>query len=136
QAQSYDGLVTVVGCDKNMPGALMAQLRLNRPSILGFGGTIAPGCHNNKKLDIISAFEAYGQQVAGTIGETEFSDVIRQACPGAGACGGMFTAHTMLSAIPAMGMSMPFNSSIPAVDADKGSDCQVAVAALRNLLEL
>lgn len=136
QAQSYDGLVTVVGCDKNMPGALMAQLRLNRPSILVYGGTIAPGCHNNKKLDIISAFEAYGQKVAGTIGETEFREVIHKACPGAGACGGMYTANTMASAIEAMGMSMPFNSSIPAVNADKGSDCQAAGAALRNLLEL
>lgn len=135
-AQSYDGLVTVVGCDKNMPGALMAQLRLNRPSILVYGGTIAPGCHNNKKLDIISAFEAYGQKVAGTIGDTEFKEVIHKACPGAGACGGMYTANTMASAIEAMGMSMPFNSSIPAENADKGTDCQAAGAALRNLLEL
>src|SRR5690606_16141436 len=98
--------------------------------------TIAPGCHNNKKLDIISAFEAYGQKVAGTIGETEFREVIHKACPGAGACGGMYTANTMASAIEAMGMSMPFNSSIPAENSDKGTDCQAAGAALRNLLEL
>lgn len=136
QAQSYDGLVTVVGCDKNMPGALMAQLRLNRPSILVYGGTIAPGCHNNKKLDIISAFEAYGQKVAGTIDEVEFKEVIHKACPGAGACGGMYTANTMASAIEAMGMSMPFNSSIPAVNAAKASDCHGSGAALRHLLEL
>jgi len=135
QAQSYDGLVTVVGCDKNMPGALMAQLRLNRPSILVYGGTIAAGCHNNKKLDIISAFEAYGQKVAGTMDEIEFKEVIHKACPGAGACGGMYTANTMASAIEAMGMSMPFNSSIPAVNADKGSDCEAAGAALGELLK-
>ncbi|WP_375324585.1 dihydroxy-acid dehydratase [Flagellimonas sp. GZD32] len=136
QAMSYDGLVTVVGCDKNMPGALMAQLRLNRPSILVYGGTIAPGCHNNKKLDIISAFEAYGQKVAGTIDETEFKEVIHKACPGAGACGGMYTANTMASAIEAMGMSMPFNSSIPAVNEAKAGDCEAAGEALRHLLEV
>ncbi|SDQ72365.1 dihydroxy-acid dehydratase [Flagellimonas zhangzhouensis] len=136
QAMSYDGLVTVVGCDKNMPGALMAQLRLNRPSILVYGGTIAPGCHNNKKLDIISAFEAYGQKVAGTIDETEFKEVIHKACPGAGACGGMYTANTMASAIEAMGMSMPFNSSIPAVNEAKSGDCEAAGEALRHLLEV
>ncbi|MDC6386375.1 dihydroxy-acid dehydratase [Flagellimonas taeanensis] len=135
QAMSYDGLVTVVGCDKNMPGALMAQLRLNRPSILVYGGTIAPGCHNNKKLDIISAFEAYGQRVAGTIDETEFKEVIHKACPGAGACGGMYTANTMASAIEAMGMSMPFNSSIPAENAAKGADCESAGSALLHLLK-
>ncbi len=136
QAMSYDGLVTVVGCDKNMPGALMAQLRLNRPSILVYGGTIAPGCHNNKKLDIISAFEAYGQKVAGTIDETEYKAVIHKACPGAGACGGMYTANTMASAIEAMGMSLPFNSSIPAVNEAKGADCESSGAALLNLLEM
>ncbi|GLB49787.1 dihydroxy-acid dehydratase [Neptunitalea lumnitzerae] len=135
EAMSYDGLVTVVGCDKNMPGALMAQLRLNRPSILVYGGTIAPGCHNNKKLDIISAFEAYGQKVAGTIDQKEFKEVIHKACPGAGACGGMYTANTMASAIEAMGMSMPFNSSIPAENAKKGADCEAAGAALLHLLK-
>ncbi|MEH6656084.1 dihydroxy-acid dehydratase [Leeuwenhoekiella marinoflava] len=137
QAMSYDGLVTVVGCDKNMPGALMAQLRLNRPSILVYGGTIASGCHNGKKLDIISAFEAYGQKVAGTIDESEFKEVVHKACPGAGACGGMYTANTMASAIEALGMSLPFNSSNPAVtDSNiKETECVKAGEALRYLLE-
>lgn len=135
QAMSYDGLVTVVGCDKNMPGALMAQLRLNRPSILVYGGTIAPGCHNNKKLDVVSAFEAWGQKVAGTIDETEYKNVIHKACPGAGACGGMYTANTMASAIEAMGMALPFNSSLPAQDGGKASDCEAAGAALIQLLK-
>lgn len=137
QAMSYDGLVTVVGCDKNMPGALMAQLRLNRPSILVYGGTIASGCHNGKKLDIISAFEAYGQKVAGTIDESEFKEVVHKACPGAGACGGMYTANTMASAIEALGMSLPFNSSNPAVtDSNiKEEECVKAGEALRYLLE-
>ena len=88
---SYDGLVTVVGCDKNMPGALMGMLRLNRPSILVYGGTIASGCHNGKELDVVSAFEAWGEKVAGTIDEKEYKSVIQNACPGAGACGGMYT---------------------------------------------
>ncbi len=135
EAMAYDGLVTVVGCDKNMPGALMAQLRLNRPSILVYGGTIAPGCHNNKKLDIISAFEAYGQKVSGTIDQKEFKEVIHKACPGAGACGGMYTANTMASAIEAMGMALPFNSSIPAENSKKGSDAEAAGAALLHLLK-
>ena len=137
QAMSYDGLVTVVGCDKNMPGALMAQLRLDRPSILVYGGTIASGCHNGKKLDIISAFEAYGQKVAGTIDESEFKEVVHKACPGAGACGGMYTANTMASAIEALGMSLPFNSSNPAVtDSNiKEEECVKAGETLRYLLE-
>ncbi|MEE3224833.1 MAG: dihydroxy-acid dehydratase, partial [Bacteroidota bacterium] len=137
QAMSYDGLVTVVGCDKNMPGALIAQWRLNRPSILVYGGTIASGCHNGKKLDIISAFEAYGQKVAGTIDDNEFKEVVHKACPGAGACGGMYTANTMASAIEALGMSLPFNSSNPAVtDANiKEQECVKAGEALKYLLE-
>jgi len=137
QAMSYDGLITVVGCDKNMPGALMAMLRLNRPSILVYGGTIASGCHNGKKLDIISAFEAYGQKVAGTIDETEFKEVVHKACPGAGACGGMYTANTMASAIEALGMSLPFNSSNPAVSKEnlKEQESIKAGEALRLLLE-
>lgn len=135
QAMSYDGLITVVGCDKNMPGALMAQLRLNRPSILVYGGTIAPGCYNDKKLDVVSAFEAWGQKVAGTIDEAEYKNVIHKACPGAGACGGMYTANTMASAIEAMGMALPFNSSIPARDGGKGNDCEAAGAALLPLLQ-
>ena len=137
EAMSYDGLVTVVGCDKNMPGALMAMLRLNRPSVLVYGGTIASGCHNGKKLDIISAFEAYGQKVAGTIDESEFKEVVHKACPGAGACGGMYTANTMASAIEALGMSLPFNSSNPAVSNGniKEEECVKAGEALRYLLE-
>ena len=111
QAMSYDGMVTVVGCDKNMPGALMAMLRLNRPSILVYGGTIASGCHEGKKLDVVSAFEAWGEKVAGTITQKEYKNVIEKACPGAGACGGMYTANTMASAIEALGMSLPYNSS-------------------------
>ena len=137
EAMSYDGLITVVGCDKNMPGALMAMLRLNRPSILVYGGTIASGCHNGKKLDIISAFEAWGQKVAGTIDESEYKEVIHKACPGAGACGGMYTANTMASAIEALGMSIPFNSSNPAVSDGnlKEQECVKAGEALRLLLE-
>ena len=137
EAMSYDGLITVVGCDKNMPGALMAMLRLNRPSILVYGGTIASGCHNGKKLDIISAFEAYGQKVAGTIDDSEFKEVIHKACPGAGACGGMYTANTMASAIEALGMSLPFNSSTPAISNGKlkEEECVKAGEALRLLLE-
>lgn len=137
EAMSYDGLVTVVGCDKNMPGALMAMLRLNRPAVLVYGGTIASGCHNGKKLDIISAFEAYGQKVAGTIDEEEYSAVVHKACPGAGACGGMYTANTMASAIEALGMSLPFNSSNPAVTDEhiKENESVKAGEALRLLLE-
>ncbi|MDH5413959.1 MAG: dihydroxy-acid dehydratase [Flavobacteriaceae bacterium] len=135
QAMNYDGLVTVVGCDKNMPGALMAMLRLNRPSILVYGGTIAAGCHNGKKLDIVSAFEAWGEKVAGTIDEKEFKEVVHKACPGAGACGGMYTANTMASAIEALGMSLPFNSSNPAVSDHKELECIAAGKQLRYLLE-
>lgn len=135
QAMSYDALITVVGCDKNMPGALMAQLRLDRPSILVYGGTIAPGCHEDKKLDVVSAFEAWGEKVAGTITEKEFKKVVKKACPGAGACGGMYTANTMASAIEALGMSLPYTSSNPAVSPDKTAECARVGAALRNLIE-
>jgi len=135
QAMSYDGLVTVVGCDKNMPGALMAMLRLNRPSILVYGGTIASGCHNGKKLDVVSAFEAWGEKMAGTIDEKEYKEVIHKACPGAGACGGMYTANTMASAIEALGMSLPFNSSNPAVSNNKEQECIEAGKQLRYLIE-
>ncbi len=135
QAMSYDALVTVVGCDKNMPGALMAQLRLDRPSILVYGGTIAPGCHEDKKLDVVSAFEAWGEKVAGTITEAAFKNVVKKACPGAGACGGMYTANTMASAIEALGMSLPYTSSNPAVSTNKTAECALVGAALRNLIE-
>ena len=135
QAMSYDGLITVVGCDKNMPGALMAMLRLNRPSILVYGGTIASGCYNGKKLDVVSAFEAWGEKVAGTITEKDYQGVILNACPGPGACGGMYTANTMASAIEAMGMALPYNSSNPANDELKVSDAERAGQALRLLIE-
>ena len=135
QAMSYDALVTVVGCDKNMPGAMMAMLRLDRPSILVYGGTIAPGCHKDKKLDIVSAFEAWGEKVAGTMEESEFKQIVKKACPGAGACGGMYTANTMASAIEALGMALPYNSSTPAVSSNKKEECEKVGAALRYLIE-
>jgi dihydroxy-acid dehydratase len=135
QAMNYDGLVTVVGCDKNMPGALMAMIRLNRPSILVYGGTIASGCSAGKKLDIVSAFEAWGEKVAGTIDEKAYADVIENACPGAGACGGMYTANTMASAIEALGMALPYNSSNPATGLEKKDDCVASGAALGLLIE-
>lgn len=135
QAMSYDGLVTVVGCDKNMPGALMAMIRLNRPSVLVYGGTIASGCLMDRHLDVVSAFEAWGEKVAGSINEEEFKAVIKNACPGAGACGGMYTANTMASAIEALGMALPYNSSNPAVGTEKKQDCINSGKALRHLLE-
>ena len=121
EAMSYDGLITVVGCDKNMPGALMGMIRLNRPSILLYGGTIDSGCHNDKKLDIVSAFEAWGGKVSGKINEIEYKQIIKKSCPGSGACGGMYTANTMASAIEALGMSLPFSSSIPANNSNRES---------------
>ena len=135
QGMSYDGLVTVVGCDKNMPGALMAMLRLNRPSILVYGGTIASGCHNDKKLDIVSAFEAWGEKVAGTMEESEFKSIIKKSIPGAGACGGMYTANTMASAIEALGMALPYNSSNPAISKNKETECLEAGKQMRVLIE-
>jgi len=135
QAMAYDGMVTVLGCDKNMPGALMAMLRLNRPSILVYGGTIASGCHNDRKLDIVSAFEAWGEKVAGTMEETEYRAIIKKAIPGAGACGGMYTANTMASAIEALGMTLPYNSSNPAIGKDKEAESVAAGKAMRLLLE-
>ena len=135
QAMSYDGMVTVVGCDKNMPGALMAMIRVNKPSILVYGGTIDSGCHNGKKLDIVSAFEAWGSKVAGTMSENEFQSIVEKACPGAGACGGMYTANTMASAIEALGMSLPYNSSNPASGKEKQEESIQAGEAMRILLE-
>ena len=135
QAMSYDGVDTVVGCDKNMPGALIAMLRLNRPSILVYGGTIAAGCHKDKELDVVSAFEAWGEKVAGVIDEKEYKEVIRNACPGAGACGGMYTANTMASAIEVLGMALPYNSSNPAVSDQKIEECKALGPAMKNLLE-
>jgi len=135
QAMSYDGLITVVGCDKNMPGALMAMIRLDRPSILVYGGTIDSGCHNGKKLDVVSAFEAWGSKVAGTMEESEFECIVQKAIPGAGACGGMYTANTMASAIEALGMTLPFNSSNPATGEQKKQGAIKAGEAMRYLLE-
>jgi dihydroxy-acid dehydratase len=135
QAMSYDGLITVVGCDKNMPGALMAMIRVNKPSILVYGGTIDSGCHNGKKLDVVSAFEAWGSKVAGTMTETEFDQIVEKACPGAGACGGMYTANTMASAIEALGMTLPFNSSNPATSDAKKHEAIKAGEAMKLLLE-
>ncbi len=133
-AQWYDSIIAVVGCDKNMPGAMMALGRLNRPAILVYGGTIQPGCHNGKKLDIVSAFEAHGQKIAGQITQEDFKAVVRKACPGAGACGGMYTANTMASAIEMMGMSLPYNSSNPATSPDKLAECERLGKAIRHLI--
>ena len=134
-AQWYDGLATVVGCDKNMPGAMIALARLNRPAILVYGGTISPGCYAGKKLDIVSAFEAFGHRIAGNMDDKTYEGVIQNSCPGPGACGGMYTANTMASAIEALGMCLPFNSSYPANSAEKREDCLRVGPALLNLLE-
>ena len=134
-AQWYDGLVALPGCDKNMPGCLIAMGRLNRPAIMVYGGTIKPGFSGKDKLDIVSAFQCYGQYLSGSIDETERSTIVKKACPGAGACGGMYTANTMASAIEALGMSLPYSSSIPAEDPDKMGECIAAGHAILNLLE-
>ncbi len=135
-AQSYDALISVVGCDKNMPGAVMAMLRLNRPSIMLYGGTIASGNYKGRKLNIVSVFEALGQKVAGEIDEAEYKEIIKRAIPGAGACGGMYTANTMASAIECMGFALPYNSSIPAENPNKISESERTALAIKNLLEL
>ena len=135
QAMSYDGLITVVGCDKNMPGALMGMIRLNRPSILLYGGTIDSGCHKNKKLDIVSAFEAWGSNVSGKMDNNEYRSIIKKSCPGSGACGGMYTANTMASAIEALGMSMPYSSSIPANDDQRKNISKEAGKAIKLIIE-
>lgn len=133
---SYDGLVTVVGCDKNMPGALIAMLRLNRPSVLVYGGTVDSGSCHGKKLDIVSSFEAWGSKMAGTINEKEYQEIIENAVPGAGACGGMYTANTMASAIEALGMALPYNSSNPALSEAKQKECEFAGKQVMELLKL
>ncbi len=132
---SYDALISVVGCDKNMPGALMAMIRLNRPSILVYGGTIAPGCYKGKKLDVVSAFEAWGQKVSGKISDKDYENVISKSCPGPGACGGMYTANTMASAIEAMGLSLPYNSSNPAISADKSEERLKISSSIINIIK-
>ncbi|MCR6642144.1 MAG: dihydroxy-acid dehydratase [Sporocytophaga sp.] len=133
-AHYYDSLVTIMGCDKNMPGALIAMARLNRPSLMVYGGTIKAGNWKGEKLNIVSAFEALGKKFAGTITEEDFKGVIQNACPGAGACGGMYTANTMASAIEALGMSLPYSSSAPALSDKKKQECFSAGEAIKNLL--
>src|SRR4051794_11144670 len=134
--QWYDANISIPGCDKNMPGCIMAMGRLNRPALMIYGGTIKPGCHDQEKLDIVSAFQSYGEFLSGNITEEQRSGIVRYACPGAGACGGMYTANTMASAIEVMGMSLPYSSSIPAEDPAKLQECYRAGAAIKNLLEL
>ncbi len=134
-AMWYDANISVVGCDKNMPGSVMAMARFNRPSIMVYGGTILPGYHAGSKLDVVSAFEAYGQFVAGKIDEAQMNEVIKKACPGQGACGGMYTANTMASAIETLGMSLPYDSSAPAVSDEKFRECLTLGKAIKVLLE-
>lgn len=134
--QWYDALITIPGCDKNMPGCLMAMGRLNRPSLMIYGGTIRAGTAGTQKVDIVSAFQSYGEFIAGRIDENQRMDIVRNACPGAGACGGMYTANTMASAIEAMGMSLPFSSSTPANDSGKLKECQDAGKAVLHLMKL
>jgi len=134
-AQYYDALITVPGCDKNMPGSLIAMGRLNRPSIMLYGGTIAPGHYNGQDLNIVSAFEALGQKIAGQLSDADFKGIVQHACPGAGACGGMYTANTMAAAIEALGMSLPYSSSNPALSEEKQQECRDAGKAIRLLLE-
>ncbi|KAF0191176.1 MAG: dihydroxy-acid dehydratase [Gammaproteobacteria bacterium] len=134
-AQWYDAVITVPGCDKNMPGCLIAMGRLNRPALMIYGGTIKPGHRGEQKLDIISAFQSYGEFIAGKIDEQTRSDIVRRSCPGPGACGGMYTANTMASAIEAMGMTLPYSSSTPAIDTAKHDECFRAGAAMAHLLE-
>ena len=134
-AQWYDANISLPGCDKNMPGCLIAMGRLNRPSIMVYGGTIRPGNYAGQKLDLVSAFQSYGEFLSGRIDEATRREIVKRACPGAGACGGMYTANTMASAIEAMGMSLPYSASTPALDPQKREECFNAGAAIKNLLE-
>ncbi len=134
-AQYYDALITIPGCDKNMPGSIMAMGRLNRPSLMLYGGTIAHGHYKGEDLNIVSAFEALGQKIAGNLSEADFKGIVQHSCPGAGACGGMYTANTMASAIEAMGMSLPYSSSNPALSKEKQDECAAAGKAIKRLLE-
>lgn len=133
--QYYDGVVAIPGCDKNMPGAIMAMGRLNRPSIMVYGGTIAPGHYKGEELNIVSAFEALGKKIAGTISDEDYDGVIRHTCPGPGACGGMYTANTMATAIEALGMSLPYSSSNPAISEEKKKECHAVGKYMHRLLE-
>ncbi len=134
-AQWYDALIALPGCDKNMPGCLIAMGRLNRPAIMVYGGTIKPGFRKDEKLDIVSAFQCYGQYIAGQITDEERQEIVQKACPGAGACGGMYTANTMATAIEALGMSLPYSASAPAENPEKLDECRRAGAAILTLLE-
>jgi dihydroxy-acid dehydratase len=134
-AQYYDALIALPGCDKNMPGSVMAMGRLNRPSLMLYGGTIAPGHYKGQDLNIVSAFEALGQKIAGQLSEADFKGIVMHACPGAGACGGIYTANTMSSAIEALGMSLPYSSSNPAISEAKQEECRQAGKAIRLLME-
>lgn len=133
--QWYDGLITIMGCDKNLPGAAIAMGRLNRPSLMIYGGSIHSGRHKGEKINVLSTFEAYGAKVAGLIDASELNQIIRNACPGAGACGGMYTANTMSSSIEALGLSLPYSSSNPATSDEKKQECVQAAAAIKHLLE-
>ena len=135
-AQWYDGVIAVVGCDKNMPGAIMAMARLDRPAIMVYGGTIRSGHYKGQKLDIVSAFEALGKKFANNISDEDYKGVIQNSIPGQGACGGMYTANTMASSIEAMGLSLPFSSSYPATHEGKQEECKKIGAAMKKLLEL
>jgi dihydroxy-acid dehydratase len=134
-AQWYDALITIPGCDKNMPGSVIAMARLNRPSLMVYGGTIRAGTALGKPRDIISAFQSYGEYLAGAITDEQRLDIVRHSCPGAGACGGMYTANTMAVAIEALGLSLPYSSSLPAEDPGKADECRRAGHAARLLLE-
>jgi dihydroxy-acid dehydratase len=134
-AQYYDGVVALPGCDKNMPGSIIAMGRLNRPAIMVYGGTIAPGHYNGEDLNIVSAFEALGKKIRGLLSEEDFINIVKNSCPGAGACGGMYTANTMAAAIEALGMSLPYSSSNPALSEEKKKECLDAGKAIRNLME-
>jgi len=133
--QYYDGIISIPGCDKNMPGAIMAMARLDRPSIMVYGGTIAPGHYKGEELNIVSAFEALGQKICGNLSEDDYQGIIKHTCPGAGACGGMYTANTMASAIEALGMSLPYSSSNPAISEEKKQECLDAGKYIKILLE-
>src|SRR5688572_15153971 len=134
-AQWYDALVTVPGCDKNMPGSIIAMARLNRPSLMVYGGTIRAGQALGKPRDIVSAFQSYGEYLAGVITDEQRLEIVRHSCPGAGACGGMYTANTMAVAIEALGLSLPYSSSLPAEDPGKADECRRAGAAMIELLK-
>lgn len=135
-AQAYDAMIAVTGCDKNMPGALIAMGRLNRPSLIVYGGTIAPGCYKGEALDVVSAFEALGKKQSNKISEEDFKGVVANACPGPGACGGMYTANTMASAIEALGLCLPYGASNPAQSQEKLQECRYAAKAVKNIIEL